>query len=109
MVRESHQFDIAVAVALPEERRHMGVSDLPSRRVVGHGESDHLDIPVEEDKPALRRRFRFREITCPDGIFRQHRHVSADPPKLRDGEIISEIPSRFHAPLVLRVRSHLLL
>ncbi|VUX33539.1 Uncharacterised protein [Bifidobacterium pseudocatenulatum] len=87
----------------------MGVSDLPSRRIVGHGECDGLDIPVEEDKPALRRRVQFRKITCPDGIFRQRCHVPADPPKLRDGEIISEIPSRFQAPLVLRVRSHLLL
>ena len=109
MVREAHQFDIAVAIALPEERRHVGVSDLPSRRVVDHGECDGLNIPVEEDKPALRRRVQFREITRPDGIFRQRRHVPADPPKLRDGEIVSEIPSRFHAPLVLRVSSHLLL
>lgn len=109
MVREAHQFDIAVAVALPEERRHVGGSDLPSRRIVGHGECDGLDTPVEEDKPALRRRVHFREIACLDGIFRQRRHVSADPPKLRDGEIVGGIPSRFHAPLVLRVRSHLLL
>lgn len=29
--------------------------------------------------------------------------------KLRDGEIVGGIPSRFQAPLVLRVRCHLLL